>query len=105
DYMALQFDIARQLTQWWPNLPDQIRQDVEKQGVGYVVVVPDQQGVHRLYGVQASVGDQLAVPDTAAGDLAGQPVFNLADASDAAGALDVGVALEFPRRDGRICLV
>lgn len=105
DYMALEFDIARQLTQWWPSLPDPIRQAVEKQGMGYVVVAPDPQGVHRLYGVQASVGGPLAVQDAASIDLAGQSAFTLIDASNAASALDADVVLEFRRRDGRIRVV
>ncbi|MGB3290249.1 MAG: GDYXXLXY domain-containing protein [Burkholderiaceae bacterium] len=60
DYMALRFEVADQVRGLLSQAPEQVARQVEAQRGGYLLLEPDQQGVHRLAAV-------LAEPDSRPG--------------------------------------
>ncbi|MBP6019655.1 MAG: GDYXXLXY domain-containing protein [Burkholderiaceae bacterium] len=80
DYMALRFDVASGLQRNLSGLPDALRADIDHHGLGYLVLVPDAQGVHRLFGVQASLDGPVFAKDTQASpESRGQQAWSVVD--------------------------
>lgn len=100
DYMTLGFDVADEVQSSLRALPDDVRADLDHHGLGYMVLVPDAQGVHRLFGIQASLdGPVFTQNPQQASEQRGQPLWAAADAAPAG-----GVAMEFRIRGHRVRL-
>lgn len=66
DYMALYFDVSRQLAQGLGRAPESLATQLQASGGGFLVLTPDQRGVHRLEGLRtAADGPTLSLPGLA----------------------------------------
>lgn len=81
DYMALNFELGNQVSSALRHAPEDLANQIESQGGGYLVLQPDEQGIHQLVALKADID---------------KPDAN--EASDA-------VALEFRLRNQRVRIV
>lgn len=99
DYMALDFDVSTSLYRSLRTLPDDLREDIYNNGQAYMVLVPDAQGVHRLFGVQRSLNGPVYVRSRHASGPDVQSLWVVADTIPAD-----KVVLEFRVRGYRVQL-
>lgn len=60
DYMALNFSISAQVSSALRRAPADLAEHIEEQRGGYLVLRPDEQGIHQLVAIKADIGDSHA---------------------------------------------
>ncbi|MBV6273055.1 GDYXXLXY domain-containing protein [Alcaligenaceae bacterium CGII-47] len=80
DYMALNFAVTDQLSVALQSVPAAVAEKIEDQHSGYLVLAPDDHGIHQLAGIKARIDDKAAT-----------------ESSDT-------IALEFQHRGGQVSI-
>ncbi|NYT64359.1 GDYXXLXY domain-containing protein [Alcaligenaceae bacterium] len=99
DYMTLNFNVVHQVWNRQKRLPDDVQTAIQERGLAYMVLVPDDQGVHRLFGMQIDLDGPVFTRVRQMPDEPTQWIWETVEAVPAK-----GVVMEFRIRDWRVKL-